>query len=82
MKRCFLILGLLLALAGAAAAQNAEATAKVQQEQVSVGKPFALDLTLKAPYGSVVEWNPFMADTLSAQLDMPTATSLCSSSSP
>ena len=70
MKRCFLILGLLLALAGAAAAQNAEATAKVQQEQVSVGKPFALDLTLKAPYGSVVEWNPFMADTLSAQLDI------------
>ena len=70
MRRCFLILGLLLALTGSAAAQNVEATAKVQEEQVAVGKPFALDLTLKAPYGSLVEWNPFLADTLSAQIDI------------
>ena len=70
MRRCFLILGLLLALTGSAAAQNVEATAKVQEEQVAVGKPFALDLTLKAPYGTMVEWNPFLADTLSAQIDI------------
>jgi hypothetical protein len=70
MRRCFLILGLLLALTGSAAAQNVEATAKVQEEQVAVGKPFALDLTLKAPYGTMVEWNPFTTDTLSAQIDI------------
>ena len=70
MRRCFLTISLLLALMGSAAAQNVEATAKVQDEQVSVGKPFALDLTLKVPYGTVVEWNPFLADTLSAQVDI------------
>ena len=70
MKHWLLTLGLLFALSGAAAAQNVEAAAKVQQEQVAVGKPFALDLTLKAPYGSIVEWNPFLADTLSAQIDI------------
>ena len=70
MKHWFLTIGLFLALAGAAVAQNVEATAKVQDEQIAVGKPFALDLTLKAPYGSMVEWNPFLADTLSAQLDI------------
>ena len=70
MRQWFLTIGLLLAFAGAAVAQNVEATAKVQQEQVAVGKPFTLDLTLKAPYGSVVEWNPFATDTLSAQIDI------------
>lgn len=70
MKHWFLTIGLLFAFAGAAVAQNVEATARVQDEQVAVGKPFALDLTLKAPYGSIVEMNPFMADTLSAQIDI------------
>ena len=70
MRRCFLTISLLLALLGVATAQNVEATAKVQDEQVSVGKPFALDLTLKVPYGTLVEWNPFLADTLSAQVDI------------
>ena len=70
MKCCLLTIGLLFALMGSAAAQNVEATAKVQDEQVAVGKPFALDLTLKAPYGTLVEWNPFTTDTLSAQIDI------------
>ena len=70
MKQWFLAIGLFFALIGTATAQNVEATAKVQDEQVAVGKPFALDLTLKVPYGTVVEWNPFATDTLSAQLDI------------
>jgi hypothetical protein len=70
MKHWFLAIGLFFALIGTATAQNVEATAKVQDEQVAVGKPFALDLTLKVPYGTMVEWNPFATDTLSAQLDI------------
>ena len=70
MRRCFLTIGLLFALIGSAAAQNVETTAKVQDEQIAVGKPFVLDLTLKAPYGTMVEWNPFTTDTLSAQIDI------------
>ena len=70
MRHWFLTIGLLFGLIGTAMAQNAEATARVQDEQVAVGKPFTLNLTLKAPYGSVVEWNPFMTDTLSAQIDI------------
>lgn len=70
MKHWFLAIGLFFALMGTATAQNVEATAKVQDEQVAVGKPFALDLTLKVPYGTMVEWNPFATDTLSAQLDI------------
>ena len=69
MKHWFLAIGLFFAI-GTATAQNVEATAKVQDEQVAVGKPFALDLTLKVPYGTMVEWNPFATDTLSAQLDI------------
>lgn len=70
MKHCLLIISLLLGLCFTTTAQSFEATAQVQDEQVSVGKPFTLDLTLKAPYGSVVEWNPFLTDTLSAQIDI------------
>ena len=70
MKNWFLMIVLTLGLWGVTAAQNVEATAKVQDEHVAVGKPFALDLTLKAPYGSVVEWNGFVTDTLSAQVDI------------
>lgn len=70
MKHWFLVIELFFALIGTATAQNVEATAKVQDEQVAVGKPFALDLTLKVPYGTMVEWNPFATDTLSAQLDI------------
>lgn len=70
MKHWFLTIGLLFGLLGVTFAQNAEVTAKVQDEHVAVGKPFTLDLSLKAPYGSVVEWNPFVTDTLSAQIDI------------
>lgn len=70
MKHWFLTIAMLLGLIGTATAQTLEATAKVQDDHVAVGKPFALDLTLKAPYGTLVEWNPFMTDTLSAQIDI------------
>ena len=70
MKRLFLTIGLVLGLMAAVSAQGIEASAKVQDEQVAVGKPFTLDLTLKVPYGTTVEWNPFMTDTLSAQIDI------------
>ena len=70
MKNWFLMIVLTLGLWDVTAAQNVEATAKVQDEPVAVGKPFALDLTLRAPYGSLVEWNPFATDTLSAQIDI------------
>ena len=70
MKNWFLMIVLTLGLWSVAMAQNVEATAKVQDEPIAVGKPFALDLTLKAPYGSVVEWNGFVTDTLSEQIDI------------
>ena len=70
MKKWFLMIVLAFAFWGVTSAQNAEATAKVQDEPVAVGKPFTLDLMLKVPYGSLVEWNPFVGDTLSAQIDI------------
>lgn len=70
MRKVCLILWLLAGFAVGAFAQQVEVTANVPDEQVAVGKPFALDLTLKAPYGSLVEWNPFATDTLSAQIDI------------
>ena len=70
MKNWFLMIVLTLGLWGVTTAQNVEATAKVQDEPITVGKPFVLDLTLKAPYGSVVEWNGFVTDTLSEQIDI------------
>jgi hypothetical protein len=70
MKKWFLMILLTFGLLGVTVAQNVEASAKVQEEQIAVGKPFTLDLTLKAPYGSVVEWNGFVTDTLSEQIDI------------
>ena len=70
MKKWFLMILLTFGLLGVTMAQNVEASAKVQEEQIAVGKPFTLDLTLKAPYGSVVEWNGFVTDTLSEQIDI------------
>lgn len=70
MKKWFLMILLTYGLLGVTMAQNVEASAKVQEEQIAVGKPFTLDLTLKAPYGSVVEWNGFVTDTLSEQIDI------------
>ena len=70
MKHWFLMIGLILGTFGLTLAQNVEVSAKVQDEHVAVGKPFTLDLSMKVPYGSYVEWNPFVADTLSAQIDI------------
>ena len=70
MKRWILMIGLMLGLGGIASAQQVEASAKVQDDHIAVGKPFSLDLTMKVPYGYYVEWNEFAADTLSAQLDI------------
>ncbi|MBO6027564.1 MAG: hypothetical protein J6P73_10010 [Bacteroidales bacterium] len=70
MKRWILMIGLMLGLFGWASAQEVEATAKVQDDHVAVGKPFPLDLTMKVPYGYYVEWNDFATDTLSAQIDI------------
>ena len=70
MKRWILMIGLMLGLGGMVSAQQVEASAKVQDDHVAVGKPFSLDLTMKVPYGYYVEWNEFATDTLSAQLDI------------
>ena len=70
MKQWFLMIGLILGIGALTMAQEVEVSAKVQDEHVAVGKPFTLDLSMKVPYGSYVEWNPFVADTLSAQIDI------------
>lgn len=70
MKKWFLIFGLSLGLLGSALAQGVEVSAKVQDEQIAVGKPFVLDLMMKVPYGSYIEWNGFVTDTLSEQIDI------------
>lgn len=70
MKQWFLMIGLILGFCGLTMAQGVEVSAQVQDEHVAVGKPFTLDLSMKVPYGSYVEWNPFVADTLSAQIDI------------
>ena len=70
MKKWLLLMSLFLGLSSMVVAQDVETTAKVKDEHIAVGKPFALDLTLKAPYGSLVEWNGFPEDTLSAQIDI------------
>lgn len=70
MKKWFLIIGLMLGLFGLAVAQDFEVAAKVQNDQVAVGKPFTLDLSMKVPYGYHEEWNAFTTDTLSAQIDI------------
>lgn len=70
MRKSWLILLLLVGFSAGTFAQQVEVSASVPDEHVVVGKPFSLDLSLKAPYGSVVEWNPFVTDTLSAQVDI------------
>ena len=70
MKKWFLMIGFVLGLLTAASAQDVEVSARVQDENVAVGKPFSLDLTMKVPYGYYVEWNEFATDTLSAQIDI------------
>ena len=70
MKRYFLLIVASLMLTTLAKAQEVEVTGKVSDEKVAVGKPFTLDLTLKAPYGYFVEWNDFVGDTLSDQIDI------------
>ena len=70
MKRLFLIIFAISGLFATASAQGVEVSAEVQEEHVSVGKPFSLELTMRVPYGSYVEWNPFATDTLSAQIDI------------
>ena len=70
MKRWFLMIGFVFGLLAVASAQGVEASAKVQDDHVAVGKPFSLDLTMKVPYGYYVEWNEFATDTLSEQIDI------------
>lgn len=70
MKKCFLLIVASLLLTTLVKAQEVEVTGKVENEKVAVGKPFTLDLTMKAPYGYFVEWNDFAIDTLSGQIDI------------
>jgi hypothetical protein len=60
----------IFALCGHFKAQQVEVEGKVSDTKVQVGKPFTLDLSLKVPYGWFVEWNDFMTDTLSEQIDI------------
>jgi hypothetical protein len=50
--------------------QNVEVMGKVQSDSVSVGSPFTLEISMKAPYGYFVEWADFNKDTLSSQIDI------------
>ena len=70
MKKTILILMATFALLGGLKAQNVEVEGKVNSKDVQVGKPFTLDLSLKVPYGWFVEWNDFVIDTLSEQIDI------------
>lgn len=70
MKRWILMIGMMLGWLLTLPAQEVEVSAKVQDPNVAVGKPFPLDLTLKAPYGYYVEWNEFETNTLSDQIDI------------
>ena len=70
MKRLFFVFAMILGLGGLASAQSVEVSAKLQDEHVTVGKPFSLDLMMKVPYGYYVEWNEFATDTLSEQIDI------------
>ena len=70
MKRWLLMIGLIAGFLASASAQQVEVSATVPDESIAVGKPFSLDLMMKVPYGNYVEWNGFVADTLSAQIDI------------
>ena len=64
------MIGLIAGFLASASAQQVEVSATVPDESIAVGKPFSLDLMMKVPYGNYVEWNGFVADTLSAQIDI------------
>lgn len=70
MKRYVLFLMMAFAFSIGLNAQNVEVEGKVESKDVQVGKPFTLDLSLKVPYGWFVEWNDFVQDTLSEQIDI------------
>lgn len=70
MKRLLMTIGVLMGLWATSTAQQVEVSAIVPHDTVSVGKPFTLDLMLKVPYGTYIEWNGFITDTLSAQIDI------------
>ena len=70
MNRWILTVVFLLGLAGVAWPQEVVVTAKVEDENVTVGKPFTLYLSMTVPYGYYVEWNDFATDTLSEQIDL------------
>ena len=70
MKR-LLFLGLLLvALLCELSAQDVKVSARVNDDTVSVGKPFTCEFQMQVPYGYYVEWNDFAKDTLSEQIDI------------
>ena len=64
------MIGLIAGFLASASAQQVEVSATVPDESIAVGKPFSLDLMMKVPYGNYVEWNGFVTDTLSAQIDI------------
>ena len=70
MRKTVLFLIFALLAATGLKAQNVEVEGKVNDTKVQVGKPFTLDLSLKVPYGWFVEWNDFIQDTLSEQIDI------------
>ncbi len=51
-------------------AQQIEANASTTSTDIQVGKPFIVDLALKVPYGYFVEWNAFVSEALSDQIDI------------
>ena len=70
MKKYVLFLMALFTLLTSLKAQQVEVEGKVGDTHVQVGKPFTLDLSMKAPYGWFVEWNDFASDSLSEQIDI------------
>lgn len=70
MKKYVLFLMALFTLLTSLNAQQVEVEGKVGDTHVQVGKPFTLDLSMKAPYGWFVEWNDFASDSLSEQIDI------------
>ena len=70
MKKYVLFLMVLFTLLTSLKAQQVEVEGKVGDTHVQVGKPFTLDLSMKAPYGWFVEWNDFASDSLSEQIDI------------
>ncbi len=70
MKRLILLLLTFGCLISSSFAQDVMVSGKVQSDTVSVGKPFTFNMMMKAPYGSIVDWADFAADTLSEHIDI------------